>query len=351
MERCSPRIAKPRWFRGLASALLGMCMSTGVAAAHPLFSWSHPQIISRHGFEGLACPTAKLCVAVNSAGQALTSTNPAAAKPAWHTTSIDSGTRLLGVSCARSLCLALDSTSILWSTSPTTARTWHRVILTGDDPDAFTHIACPSRSLCVLSDDNGGVLSTQDPTGSAEAWSVAQIDPNSAENCTGGPCSAVINGLACPSSKLCIAVDSAGDEIYSTDPSGGNGSWHPEEIAGNGHVDDLSSLACPSVSLCLATDPTSYSLLRTQSPPSWHWSASLNTNASTVICPSIGLCIASNSSASNPRAVNLVNSAPTSNRWGRDGFPDNVRLTGGACPDENQCLLLDARGRIVIAHP
>jgi hypothetical protein len=327
-----------------------MLVSAGIAAAEPSFSWSHPRAISSHGFEGLACPTNKLCVAATSAGQVLTSTNPTVAQPAWRTTSIDSGTRLLGVSCTVSLCMALDATSILWSTTPTTVRSWHRVILNGDDPDAFTHIACPSRSLCVLSDDHGGVLSTQDPTGSAKAWSVAQVDPNSAENCIGGACSAVINGLACPSSKLCIAVDSAGDEIYSTDPNGGSRTWHHREIVGNGHVDDLSSLACPTASLCLATDPTSSSLLRTQRPLSGNWLASLNSNASTIVCPSIGLCIASNRSASNPKEVNLVNTAPTTNRWERDGFPDDAPLTGGACPDNKQCLLLDARGRMVVAH-
>ena len=47
---------------------------------------------------GLSCASTRLCVAVDDAGNVLTSSDPADG-PAWHSAAVDPGHQLRGVSC------------------------------------------------------------------------------------------------------------------------------------------------------------------------------------------------------------------------------------------------------------
>jgi hypothetical protein len=92
----------------------------------------------------VSCPSVSLCVAVDLAGNVLTSTDPTGGASAWARTLID------------------------------------RVYLTA--------ISCPSVSLCVAGDELGNIVTSTDPTGGANAWRSAAVDiPGCASQTT--PCS------------------------------------------------------------------------------------------------------------------------------------------------------------------
>ena len=149
----------------------------------------------------ISCPSSSLCVAVDSFGDTVVSTDPSGGTGAWTVTQVDSGT-------------------------------------------GFTDVSCPSASLCVATDGRANVVATTNPTGGAGAWSVAQVDPE--------PFSPTLNAISCPSPSLCVASasdDSGGDLVVSTNPTGGRRAWR---LA---HVDDHrepTTVACASPSFCVA---------------------------------------------------------------------------------------------------
>ena len=69
---------------------------------------------------GVSCPSAALCVAVDATGKVLVSSDPGAASPSWAGAPIDSGHALSAVSCASStLCVAVDDAgNVLASANP-----------------------------------------------------------------------------------------------------------------------------------------------------------------------------------------------------------------------------------------
>ena len=197
---------------------------TGGAAA-----WTINKV-DNNGIDSVSCPSATLCVAVDRAGNLLTSTNPGGGAATWSSTHIGG---LVAVSCpSNSLCVATgfyatpageNGAAVATSTNPTggaSAWTTSRISQTGSlFPDS---VSCPSASLCVAVAPNGSVLTSTNPTGGSGAWTVTDnIDKS------GSPM-----GVSCPSSSLCIAVDrgvapslAGGNILHSTDPTGGANAW------------------------------------------------------------------------------------------------------------------------------
>jgi hypothetical protein len=83
--------------------------------------------------------------------------------------------------------------------------------------------SCPSEALCVVNDLGPEVFSSTDPTGGANAWTIARV---------GGYNQQWID-VSCPSTSLCVLVGQYRDEYANyygtvattTDPSGGAGAW------------------------------------------------------------------------------------------------------------------------------
>jgi hypothetical protein len=70
-------------------------------------------------------------------------------------------------------------------------------------------LSCPSVSLCVATDSSGHVITSTDPLGGSGTWSSTQIDAANS-----------IDGLSCPSITMCAGVDSAGNILTSRTPGG-----------------------------------------------------------------------------------------------------------------------------------
>jgi hypothetical protein len=128
----------------------------------------------------------------------------------------------------------------------------------GVDTQPIDSMACPSTVLCVAVDHAGQVLWSTDPAAGPRAWAVADVDG-----------ATELTSISCPSTTLCVAVDGAGNVITSTDPTGGAAAWtvarfDPSTTQNN--TDNaggvlVRGVSCPSTGLCVAVDAAGNALV------------------------------------------------------------------------------------------
>jgi hypothetical protein len=157
----------------------------------------------------------------------------------------------------------------------------------------LTHIACaPNSTLCVASDFfNGDIAASTNATGGAGGWITGNIDGRAVESLGGSL--ANINGLACPSTTLCVAVDDSGHILSATHPAESAAAWKRLlPTATEGHA--LTSVACPSTTLCVVADNDGTILTSTDpagGPEAWT-ATKLAAIPETVGCETVTLCVA-----------------------------------------------------------
>jgi hypothetical protein len=266
--------------------------------------WVSRDVDGRTDITALSCPSASLCVATDAAGDVLTSTHAWSSHARWTVTHVDSalaepsryggGPDLLeGVSCATvSLCVAVDSIgNAISSTRPAGgASAWALVHADGNlEPActgtglacqaALTGIACPGVSLCAAIDFAGSLLQTGAPTENV-AWTSAPA--------AGSP--TALWGLSCPAGNWCAAVDGEGRDLITWNPAAGLA------VVGSRLPAPAFGIWCPSLTLCFASaegaSGTSQLLVSsdpTASAPRWTIS---DFGAFTgVVCPAGPLCV------------------------------------------------------------
>jgi hypothetical protein len=337
------------------SALLLTATDAGAAS-----SWSAPRLIdgaapyaSAPLYRGVSCPSAALCVIADSNGNLVTSTKPFAAQAGWRVVHIpiasapasgacgpDSPATFCfsAVSCpTATFCVAAGSYDpptpgfgasgpvvggLLSSTNPAAGpRAW---ALTGTDTGAaIDDLACPSIKLCVAVDSGGNVLASTTPA-KPSSWTTSKVDD-------GFP----LTAISCPQVKLCVAVDNNGRALASTKPAGGAKAWHLVVTP----AASLSSVSCPSTKLCLATDAGLGKLVVSTNPaaakPVWRLSATGFT-ATAVYCASVSLCFASDSSPSL-----RTTSTPTNpSSW--QATATGIGFTEMSCVSTARCLEVDS---------
>ena len=141
-------------------------------------------------------------------------------------------------------------------------------------------------------------------------------------------------------------VDFWGNALTSSNPSGGQNAWSILPID-NGFTD--SSIACPSRRLCvdangygasllISTDPTSRSSWTTNQMPSQF-------GVSNARCPLLTLCYAADDSQT------LISSTPaTAGSWTLESIGAGG-IAGLSCPAAAECIALDASGKLLIGIP
>jgi hypothetical protein len=168
---------------------------------------------------GISCPTASLCVAVSgeryTAGKVLTSTNPTGGASAWTVTQLDESLDLRGVSCGTpTLCVAVaEQGRMLVSTNPTGGPAAWKELGTPGGPGNLQGVSCAATVLCVAGNAGGNLIATTSP-GVASRWREAD-----------GGASVQVTSVSCLPSRQCVAVDNNGGVMTSTDPTEGDGGW------------------------------------------------------------------------------------------------------------------------------
>ncbi len=232
-------------------------------------------------FADVACATDTFCVASTSRSGIFVSSSPAGEAGSWEPVQLSIGFNALeGVSCASlQLCVAVDTAGNVVSTQQpdVPGSPWSSAHVS-DHP--LYAVDCPAVTLCVAAGKAGTVLWSSEPAGPAESWHVASIDEGRS-----------ITGIDCASVELCVAIDGSGRVLGTPDPLAGGGTWNAAQIAGQG---DLLDIACASSELCMtlvgerpvvSTDPLG-------GPQTWEWVP--YEVGQRVSCPSPALCVGVN---------------------------------------------------------
>ena len=219
-------------------------------------AWSQPQSIdpnSGAGFFSVSCPTATFCMAVDGSANAVSFNGTTWSTPApIDPNSSELSSELTSVSCASpSFCVAMDGAddSITYNGSawgqPQTENT------SGGQQPVVPYVSCGTTTLCVGAgsiNDTSEYLVTYD----GSSWSSpvpAEDTPNE-----------YIATSCAPSGSFCMVLEAGGhDVIY-------NGStWaHPQQIEPLTEDALPTAISCVSSSFCMAVDSGGNALITTQ---------------------------------------------------------------------------------------
>lgn len=229
--------------------------------------WAAPFAVDSHPLDAIDCPAITLCVAVDHDGGIVTATDPGGGGHAWRGADVDANNFLTAIACPSSTeCVATDNTGAIVSSAdvPGGFATW--TVAADADPSTtqfqsdnagptlLRGIACPSSAECIAVDAAGNDIFSANPTGGASAWTLAHVDTNTTAGCTGGgiACQTPIMGVACPSVSLCAAVDFSGNLLETATPTG-TSPWGSESVDGGG-FHSLWNISCPTTSFCASAD-------------------------------------------------------------------------------------------------
>lgn len=338
-----------RGFRGpllAVGCVLAALLTVPSAALAAHFHWSAPTLIDTQltqtdgiPINSVACPSSTLCVAGDTEGGVLTTSNPAGGRSAWTRALVDGSSSrasnaIYSMSCPTvSLCVAGDSAgNVLTSTDP--AGSWSRAHVDGSF--AIHGMSCPSTSLCVAVDASGNVLTSVNPTGGAGAWTPASIDGTN-----------LLQSVSCLLPAFCAAVDFKGNVIVSANPTGGASRWTRSSIDGS---NSLTSISCPSSSFCAATD-TRGNVLTSTTPtggaPAWPSAAvSPGAGLGAISCLSASFCVAAGShvySSTNPTG----GAGAWTQAHGDAIYQLLIGVDGITCPSPTLCVAVDGGGFVV----
>ena len=321
--------------RGVLAALAVFLLAAAPATASSV----------RGGIAAIACPSTSLCLAANTSGDLLWSTDPGGGPAMWHyfqldTTPDGNGDNINSISCpSTTLCVAVDGEGhVLTSTNPTGgAAAWS----IGPSTHAFLEsVSCSSVNLCAADalpwvGGQPSILTTSDPASGASSWVGA--DPTE----PGGYVSA-FDSISCPSDSECVAAE-PGEVAVSSNPTGGSGAWSFVTGLDTNIVNDY--VSCPSTSLCVMVGTHVFTSNDPGSAASWVSATSPRGDLTALTCPSTSLCVAAGSEgivvSRNPTAGA---SAWATNITLPDVFGSAGAVSAIGCAGPDFCLAGDVNG-------
>jgi len=247
------------------------------------------------------------CVAVSTAGGVFTA--PDVTGP-WSAGVINGWSPVSAVDClTESTCLATDTAGNVLHTAGLAAGVPGWSVVRPAGVGGFGSLTCLSSRLCIAGAQHGSLWLSRQPTGGAPTWTrqrLAGLGREGGSSTVTHGTGVTVTGIACPSRRLCVAVDDTGDVIATTDPTGGARRWKvllrlpPQGTQGGLAPEALTYVTCPSTHLCMAGDPSTPYLEDSEPgmllvsrhparPGSWH---GRRIGLSTVTCPSARLCLA-----------------------------------------------------------
>jgi hypothetical protein len=366
----------------LVASVLTSVLSVEVGATNVTVDWSapiavdtaypygaSPNGITSSGMTELACTATSsnpLCVGVGGSKIFASDDASGGTSSDWtvtplidishEATAYSLGTATCATDGPTSFCIAGGSDPntgdgvVLSSPDPSgAASTWATDALLGGG--VVSDISCtPQGNLCAAIEDVNGytssatsyVIATDDPSSVDPTWYSSDVDPNG-----------TLVGIACPSSTMCVAVDSTGLMYYSQNLGTSNyPSWTGPadvDIAGGG----FGGIACASSSLCVAYDVDGYVDVMNPNVGGVVESNTLRLETTSEVldaisCPSSTQCFVS-SSLGDVYAVEPGipgSTAPQSNTVVVDDTGD---LTGISCSSSSLCAATNETGDVFLS--
>ena len=207
-------------------------------------------------------------------------------------------------------------------------------------PAVLYGLSCPDTGLCVGVGPHGQVQATLDPE-SGVGWRSATVDAG-----------ATLQSVACPSTTLCVAVSTGGDLLSFVDP--GAGAWSAPVSVFSQPGAGLAGVACAGPSLCVAVDGDNQIATSTD-PASGVWSVTELTGPyqlDSVSCPSLSLCVIADFDGNVLTSTDPVAgaSAYTTTALSQDvKAPDTLfTLLSVSCGSATQCVAGDDNGDLLV---
>ncbi len=265
----------------LTVAVFTFSFSGSARGASLPFVWGSPASVDAHSLTGIACPSVSLCVAVDDAGDVVTSTNPAAGL--WTVTTVPGAAGFSGVSCpSTSLCVAVDRAGhVATASAPNGGAGAWSVTQVSDHP--LSAVSCSAVTMCAATVDAGAITSL--PQAHAAGTVIVSTAPQVtgswvAEHADGylgfecgkytqwGNCSNSFTGLSCPTAtSLCIASDHYGNVVSSADPAAGaSATWGWDNGLGAA-ASGTNAVSC--VGVCVGTCVAGFGYVLTPCPGSY----------------------------------------------------------------------------------
>jgi hypothetical protein len=291
-------------------------------------------------FAGVSCPSLSLCVAVDTAGNVLTSTNPTAGAGAWSTAAVDS-VGLSGISCPTAgFCAAVDKAGdVVTSSNPSGgAAAWTRTRIGATQ---LTALSCVSASFCAAADTGGDVITSTNPGGGSTAWTAARVDTATFDCGHGSICNAYLQGISCPAQTLCVAADDNGAVFSATDPTGAASAWKSVTTSAG----ETGAVACGSVSLCVLTAVQGIMISTDPVGDASAWTSETIdgfNSLSAISCVASTVCVAVDDAghavtfSAGRTSVAVIDSTVTGD------FPMGI-----SCPSPSLCVGVDVAGHVL----
>jgi Bacterial Ig-like domain (group 3)/Putative Ig domain len=317
----------------LLAAVVSVCVFVALpGSALAALSWAPPvRVDAGNAFGGAACPSAAVCVAVDSAGQEVTVdlASPSGATPA----PIDAGVDLTGVACWSTSCAAVGENGDEIDFEPGAPGSATRgTIGTAEHVSCLVPATTPQQCTAVA----GPAEVTFDPADPGSPSPTTIDSANFGDD--------FLSAVACPSASQCTAVDQLGDAVTFDPGSPGSATTTTIDSGVNGA---LGGVACPSVSQCTAVDNAGRAV--TFDPASPMSPAPIVTQIDTtsdnelegIACASVTACVADDVGG------NVVEGDPLSGvAWTATPIAASTLLSGVACGSSTACVAVDAAGDV-----
>lgn len=312
------------------------------SAADP--TWYSSEVDTPGTLVGISCPSATMCVAVDSLGHGYYSQNLGTSSyPSWTGPADIDGTGggFGGIACASaSLCVAYDLHGFVFSINPNPGAfvqsSSEQIETVSNVLDAIT---CPSASDCYVSDALGSVfvINPETPGTAPPTATMVTVDP-------GGE----LSGISCSSTSLCAVTNTTGDVYLSTNPAS---TWSIRHHLDDGVLPGM-SVSCATPTFCAVgtSDGALFVSMNANSSFATFTSALVPSSGDTAFytnslsCPSTALCVAVDGEGRLFTSTDPNAAVPT---WTDTTIDPGEFIDAVACPTTSLCIALDAAGDVL----
>jgi hypothetical protein len=253
---------------------------------------------------------------------------------------------------------ALLAAAVLSWPAAAQAMSWSAGVSVDANHHRLNGVACPTSTQCTAVDADGFAATFDPASAGPVAKTTTRIDPgplNPDVQCT--PQSVCeLNAVACPSAHQCAAVDVNGIEVTFDPTAPGGAKLANIDPADNGGY-SLNGVACPSTQQCTAVDSIAAQVTFNALHPHHVHEVQIDTRNSVVqldavACPSLSECVGVDSQGYE---VRFKPSASKAFLAGVKIDPGR-RLNAVACSSVGRCTAVDREGREFtfdprLAHP
>ncbi len=313
--------------------------------------WSAPVKVSSSALSYVSCTQANLCVAAAGAGGGVVaSANPLGGASAWKASRLPGAPNPEGLSCSPTgLCVEVArdpeqfSQVALVSSDPAGgAGTWSIEGMPNAPSEGLDGVACPSNQLCVAVGVATYVLASTAPSSGEHAWSSWAVP----SPILGGQ---PLVGVSCPTTAFCAAVDNGFSLLTSANPAGGASAWTVTAVGSP--TTTVKGLSCPTASFCAAVSEAGSVVVWThpamEGKPQLREVLAPYPGLSGISCSAGGFCVAVGALGDAFTSTDPAGGART---WKKTDIDHHTRLVSVSCASVSLCVATDANGKVIVGH-